>query len=175
MIVRLTHAQQAVIFNRFPQEYADAIRGYRLHAGHRSHDVLLPAIAWRNIAEHLREVGFGPMGGKTQARPAFYHLLTRVQRALNRLDTHPALRVNGAIIGISPEVIPAWLTTPDHRLTPYPATGRFVILRPHVELRNGHTLTRWVQSEPNPRSRQPEGVLEQESFHLRFSIGVDAR
>lgn len=167
MIVRLTHHHQAAIRPRVPQFYVDQIAMRRAPYGRRQHEVSLPAIAWRKIVERLRRDGYGPMGGQTRGPRSLYTAISRIQTAVNRIETHPAMSPKGAVMGESGDVIPAWTTAEGY--SPYPnEIGSFVLLMPmHVES-DGHVLTRWHPMTPS--GSEPE--LHQESFHLRFCIEV---
>lgn len=167
MIVRLTHPHQFAIRPRVPQLYWDAITGRRTPYGRRQHEISLPPIAWRKIVERLRRDAYGPMGGKTKGPNALYTCISRIQEAVNRIETHPAMKPTGAVLGTSGDVIPAW-TTPEG-YSPYPnEIGSFVVLEPvHVTF-DGHVVTRWNPKDPS--GGEPD--LLQESFHLRFCVEV---
>jgi hypothetical protein len=167
VIVRLTHSHQSAIRARVPQLYIDEIAARREPKGRRQHDISLPAIAWCKIATRLRRDGYGPMGGKTRGPHALYTGISRVQAAVNRIETHPAMSPRGAVMGVSGDEIPAW-TTPDG-YSPYPnEIGSFVILEPMPVEFDGHVVTRWHPRQPS--GGEPE--LLQERFHLRFCIEV---
>lgn len=167
MIVRLTHHHQSAIRARVPQFYIDQIVIRRVPFGKRQHDISLPAVAWRKIAERLRRDGYGPMGGKTRGPHALYTGISRIQAAVNRIETHPAMNPRGALMGVSGDVIPAW--TIQEGYSPYPnEIGSFVLLEPIAVEFDGHVVTRWHPRQPS--GGEPE--LHQESFHLRFCIEV---
>lgn len=167
MIVRLTHHHQSVIRARVPQFYIDQIAIRRTPYGKRQHDISLPAVAWCRIAERLRRDGYGPLGGKTRGPHALYTAISRIQTSVNRIETHPAMKPRGALMGAHGDVIPAW-TTPDG-YSPYPnEIGSFVILEPMPVEFDGHLVTRWHPRDPSGG----ETELMEESFHLRFCIQV---
>lgn len=127
------------------------------HVGERV-DVMAPYVCWSRIQARLIDHTFGPHGGKRAEVAARYVLALRsITKALNFIDTHPAL-IGKAAIGWWGLEIPAW-GDGDDAYTPHPRPGKmFVVLSPVWDTaRNGQRATRWL---PLP------GVAVHETIHL---------
>lgn len=122
-------------------------------------DVDAPYTCWRHFQRLLINEAFGPNGGKRrEVRGSTVKALQAITKALNFIDTHPALSCRG-VIGWQGTRIPAWRL--NGRYVPYPVIGHeFVILKPVWETsRNGTRVTRWEESEGSPA---------EEHVHLLF-------
>ena len=104
---------------------------------------------WLRIQSRLIDHSFGPHGGKRAEVAGRYVLALRsITKALNFIDTHPALIGKGAIGWWALE-IPAW-GDGDDAYTPYLRPNKMsVLLSPVWETaRNGQRVTKWL---PLPR------------------------
>lgn len=166
MIVRLTHPQISTVRARIPLLHSCQMQLHRERANRTQSDISLPAIAWRQIVDHLKATAYGPMGGRLGKNPpSLYLAIQKIQDAVNEIECHPALSRHG-VMGTRTEVIPAWrkLAT---GYSPYPVGEEFVILMPRHHEHNAVKYTTWYEST------SPVGVTEEESFHLRFCEGVE--
>ena len=126
-------------------------------------DVNAPYACWLNVQQALIAHVFGPQGGKRAEVPARFVLaLKTITKALNFIDTHPALSGKAAM-GWHGLEIPAW-GNGDDDYTPYPRPGKmFVTLSPVWDkARNGGRVTRWL---PLPNRQTPV----HEDVHLLLS------
>lgn len=166
MIVRLTHAQWLAVRTRITQDLQDAMLEHRRSVGKKTHEYLLPAVAWRRVLDQLTAVAYGPLGGKVEGGATLYRAIQKIADAVGRIETHPALTPGRAVAGYSTDVVPAWERLMDR--TPYPAAGLFVVLYPEWVTRGNHHLTVWV-----PRSPDPHQVLHDPAFHLSLAGDVE--
>lgn len=126
-------------------------------------DVNAPYACWLNVQQALIDHTFGPLGGKKAEVPARFVLaLKTITKALNFIDTHPALSGKAAL-GWHGLKILAW-GDGDDDYTPYPRPGKmFVTLSPVWDkARNGQRVTRWL---PLPNGQT---TIEQD-VHLLLS------
>lgn len=166
MIVRLTHPQISTVRARIPELHSTQMQLHRKRANRTQSDVELPAIAWRQIVDHLKADAYGPMGGRRDKYPqSLYLAIAKIQNAVNEMECHPALDWHGAI-GIRSERIPAWRRAV-HGFSPYPLDGQFVIMIPRHHDDHGRRFTSWVADQPSP---SPVSVTEEETFHHLFTV-----
>jgi hypothetical protein len=166
MIIRLTHAQWQAVRIRISQDLQDAMVEYRRSVGKKTHEYLLPAVAWRRVLDQLTAVAYGPLGGKVEGGATLYRAIQKVADAVGKIETHPGMTMGRAVNGFSTEVIPAWVGG-DMGLdrSPYPISGwRFTVLWPEYITRGNHRLTVWV-----PRSPDPHQVLHDPVLHLSLA------
>jgi hypothetical protein len=158
VIVTLGQYQSRVVMTRIPELHATAMAEHREVHGPRSHYYDLPAIAWRQIRDHLwlNPAYYGPLGGKLDTQPhALYRAIQIVHKAVLEMEHHPALE-HRAVMGAQMNVIPAFIDPLGVRseFSPYPFTvegiAAFVLLVPDWSERHGQQLTQWkVAEDPN--------------------------
>jgi hypothetical protein len=163
VIIRLTHAQWQAVRIRITQDLQDAMVEHRRSVGKKTHEYLLPAVAWRRVLDQLTAVAYGPLGGKVEGGATLYRAIQKIADAVGRMETHPALKVGRAVTGFSTDVIPAWERWGAIR-SPYPCEGEFLVLWPEQITRGNHHLTVWV-----PRLPDPHQVLHDPVFHLSLA------
>lgn len=165
MIVRLTHAQWLAVRTRITKDLQDAMLEHRRSVGKKTHEYLLPAIAWRRVLDQLTAVAYGPLGGKVEGGATLYRAIQKIAEAVGRMETHPALTPGRAVTGYSTDVIPAWAPVLHIHRFPYPVDGAdFMVLRPEHITRGNHHLTVWIVGSPDPHQ-----VLHDPAFHLSLS------
>ena len=123
--------------------------------------------AWKEAAEILRRKSFGPKGGRlAYGRDANYTALTAIQKELNYVDAHPALRGEG-MYGLHTDIFPVWKLSPTPRwprkYSSYPQKEHeFTVLFPHHRMTGSKVgLTWWVESLTRDR-------LSDEALHMRL-------
>lgn len=172
MIVKLHHYQGRVVIARVPELHAEAMREHRVAHGPKAHAYDLPAIAWRQIRDHLwlNPDYYGPLGGKLDSQPkALYRAIQLIHQRVLEMEHHPALDGTAAV-GTHPEVIPAWANYVS--LTPYPVTGPtryFWLMVPVVEVRHGQVMTEWKPTHPDSGLLKGGSWTYREEAHLEFS------
>jgi len=164
MWVRLTRNSYNAVLNSVALDaaVAEALMAEVVPSRKTMLDVEAPYAAWKFAASQLRRRAFGPRGGRLSTVPHGVHTsLQVITRALNYMDTHPALRDVG-VLGWAVEEIPAWRTgDEDLRYSPYPIPGNeFVMLLPTWVMVERQKATQWV-----PRS-SGQGRLAHEQLHL---------
>lgn len=128
-------------------------------------EVEAPYAAWRYTAMLLRDVAFGPRGGRLSTAGVEFNALKAITKELNFIDKHPAL-TRAALFGEHPLIIPVWKITPTERdprlYSPYPMPGReFVVLTPWIQRESGRARLTWWVEKPSG-----EGRLAHEELHL---------
>jgi hypothetical protein len=147
MILKLTHYQARVVMSRIPEMHKAAMLEHRVVHGPKAHRYDLPAIAWRQIRDHLwlNPAYYGPQGGKLDSQPkALYRAIQLIHTAVLSIEHHPAL-VRGAVIGHQPQIIPAWRSWEGSKYgpnSPYPP-GEFFLLVPQMLQLHGVDMTEW--------------------------------
>lgn len=146
MIVRLLHPQSQVVLARVPELHRAQMVAHREKYGRGSHSYDLPAIAWRQVLDHLLETCYGPLGGKLDSMPrSLYSSVKKISEVVMRMERHPALR-GAAIEGWTGEVLPVWQD--ERRTSVYPIDGGvFGLLVPVFETNRDLDITRWVPGE----------------------------
>lgn len=152
--VRLTRRGYAAVLQMADDDILlAALQERSVWAGERV-SVDAPYVAWLRVQQRLISHCFGPTGGKRAEVPGKYVTALRsITKALNFIDTHPALSGKGAL-GWWALIIPAW-GDGDDRYQPLPRAGKmFVNLTPVWDAAgNGQRVTRWI---PLPGSRIDE-------------------
>lgn len=159
MICRLTHYQARVVMARIPELRREAMAEHRTPHGPKAHSYDLPAIAWRQIRDHLwlNPNYYGPMGGKLDSQPkALYRAIQLIHQAVIEMEHHPAFEGRCAS-GEHANVIPAWYVG-DGEWSPYPdrgGLGPLVLFVPHVLTLHDHRITEWraIRSDEMPALR----------------------
>ncbi len=153
MIVRLTHDQYRTVSNRVPELHREAMALNWSKYGRGSREFELPAIAWRQILDHLVATCFGPMGGKLDRMPqSVYSAIGRIQQVVMRMEHHPALR-HAAVAGWLGEIVPAWRSGPNFWC--YPLDAGFVLLIPNMTENRGMKITTWAPGELGSEAERP--------------------
>jgi hypothetical protein len=165
MIIRLTHAQWQAVRFRISPDLQLAMMDHRRSVGKKTHEYLLPAVAWRRVLDQLTAVAYGPLGGKVEGGQTLYRAIQKIADAVGRMEAHPALTIGRAISGMSTEVIPVFV---GEVRSPYPIYREFQVMWPEQIIRGNHHLTVWV-----PRSPDPHQVLHDPAFHLSLSGAPD--
>jgi hypothetical protein len=167
MIVYLGQYQARTVMTRVPPKYAEAMKQHRRSIGLKRHEYDLPAIAWRQIRDHLISTQFGPLGGKLRNLPAeFYGAFRKISERVMILEGHPAF-LHQAALGWSSEILVGFEGERSGPLVPYPQPGyRFVLLIPHWRNLNGLDVTVWEPGEPPLGG--PDRDSYREEFHLFF-------
>jgi hypothetical protein len=131
-------------------------------------DVHAPYAAWHYTSRQLHRIVFGPRGGIRTPANKHFTALQRITRAMNTIDSHPALMGLG-MMGWQTDVIPAWKIGKTHlgrKYSPYPQPGLpFIVLTPQWERLNGLEMTVWESRWSG------EGRLAQENLHLTLWRG----
>lgn len=128
-------------------------------------DVFAPYATWKFVWQTLYDRSFSPLGGRLpKIASRDYTALQNITKALNRVDSHPALRGLG-MFEWQRTIIPAWRVEPtekDPRLFhPYPLLDhQFVVLTPYWDKVKNTKVTRWVAQASG------EGRICDESVHL---------
>ena len=122
------------------------------------HDVAMPAIGWRTLADRLRSQAYHPSGRRRathvrrEAAPGTMAALQKIEWTLMSLQGHPA--VNGlAVEGTSGDVVVAWRDHAHDGWSIYPIDGvEMELLVPVYEKRTftefEMPITRWVARMP---------------------------
>lgn len=122
-----------------------------------------PYVAWKETRDRLYADSFGPRGGRARRSPASkFGALQRIERELNYINTHPAMR-KMAMFGLHTDIFPVWKTPSGY--SSYPQLNKeFVILTPRHQMRGSHQveLTWWVEKSTG------EGWLADEALHARL-------
>lgn len=167
MIVTLTWDQWKAIRTRIPIELAEAMLAHRRARG-RSHDYLLPAIGWKRVLDALVAECYGPLGGMRAGgrNASVYRAIKKIADAVGTMESHPALQLGRAVMGVNTDVIPAWITSETGvNLSPYPAPdGKLAVMRPYLVSMGAYEVTMWKLSDPNPAN-----MLENPAFHILLS------
>lgn len=149
MQVTLTNHQARSVINRVDGRYGERMVQHRKPRGKTKHDYFLPAIAWRQILDHLLANSFGPLGGRRQDQPdSLYTAIAHIQAAVSEREHHPALR-HEAIAAVSPEMFPVWMS--DSGWSPYPTgelRNHFVMI-PRAYYLKDHLITEWSPVTPS--------------------------
>lgn len=166
----LTHYQSRVVMGRIPELHAAAMREHRVPHGPKAHRYDLPAIAWRQIRDHLwlNPAYYGPLGGKLDSQPkALYRAIQLVHQAVLEMEHHPAL-AGAAITGRHAVILPAFTLHSARIWDPYPqpqVSSFFVTLIPRMVDYHGREMTIWEQGSAPP----DDSWTYREEAHLMFS------
>lgn len=159
MWVRLTTRGMQTL-ERLDPEALRYVRRLPPPSGRDRWDADAPYTLWRHFQRLLIDEAFGPNGGRRrQVRGSVVKALQMITKALNFIDTHPALQGKGTI-GWQGLFLPVWKKG-DGLYSPAPEIGcEFVLLEPVWEVsKNGTRITRWKESEGSPA---------EEHVHLLF-------
>lgn len=142
MIVRLEHDQYRVVMNRVSTLHREAMEQHQSKVGVKQRDFDLPAIAWRQILDHLTATSYGPVGGKMpDVSPSVYTAVKRIASRVMEIEAHPALR-GAAIEGWHGECVPVF-ATPGVAWSPYPNEHEMFVLSPTHKTLHGLKITQW--------------------------------
>ena len=139
MRIKLTYAEGRALLVAMPEEVSDRLLAERRHCWNKSHLYELPPVAWREVRDYMRRIGFGQRGGRKHSE-SFYSALAQIVEDTVSFELHPAFH-GRAVIGLATDLIPAFIAE-DGTLSPYPP-GEFVVLHPQHIVRHGKNLTIW--------------------------------
>jgi plasmid stabilization system protein ParE len=125
VIVGLSWAELQACRHWGSERHRQYLSEHRMRSPKGWHDVAMPAVGWRKLADRLLREAFHPSGRHRKTRNAKDgHAATRqaaqkIERALASIVTHPAMR-RQAQAGTSGEVLYVWRTA-NGPYIPYPA------------------------------------------------------
>lgn len=162
MEVRLTPKQVESLGARYA--FDDRLAGAFVVPRQRRYiEVVLPAIGWLKIRDDLARVCFTARGFRNSKIPVVDSgALRRIQKQLNLLHVHPALRGYG-LEGRWGTVIPVW-GAGGERFSEFPVTGgEFTLLVPKWDVVSRIEVTTW-----HPGPAPIDDPLLNEATHLAF-------
>jgi hypothetical protein len=170
MIIGLSWAELQACRHWGTPRHREYLMNHRARTAKGRHEVAMPAIGWRTLADRLVTEAFHPSGRHRKTRnttdgvPATRQAAQKIERALAALVSHPALR-GEAVRGQSGEIVIAWPHS-SGRWTPYPLPGTEPsFLCPHLaDLPQIGVVTQWFP-QPSPPVPDLPGLFACPSDH----------
>lgn len=157
MIVGLSWAELQACRHWGSERHREHLANFRTRSPKGAHDVAMPAIAWRTLADRLIKEAFHAGSGRHRKTRnakdgvvATRQAATKIERALAAVVTHPAM-TGAAQAGVSGEVLFVWKSE-SGRYTPFPVAGRQpVFLVPgYANARGIGDITVWHPQDLSP-------------------------
>lgn len=162
MIVGLSWAELQACRHWGSERHREYIAQNRARSAKGWHEVAMPPIGWRTLADRLIAEAFHAGSGRHRKTrnakdgvAATRQAAQKIERCLAAVVMHPAMRGHGQA-GISGEVLYAW-PKGDGRYSPFPVQGAMpVFLVPHFSSVPGvDDVTTWL-----PRLESPAEIPE---------------